>query len=87
MEGRVLWYKPSSGLGCLTSDVGRRFRFKTPGEDRAIHGGARVAFKVTEMDGDLIGVHLRVIQSGLDALAHEDQNLAREFRSVVAIDA
>ena len=62
MEGRVLWYKPGSRRGCLTSDAGRQFAFETEGEDRSIRGGARVTFKVSELDGDLVGVNVHVIQ-------------------------
>ncbi|MCK4658099.1 MAG: hypothetical protein KAV82_01130 [Phycisphaerae bacterium] len=86
MEGRVSWYKPNSGWGCLVSHAGRRFSFKTSEVDGEIHGGARVEFKVSEMGGDLVGVNVRVTQSCVDALLQENEQLAREFRSVVAIE-
>ena len=87
MEGRVLWYKPETGCGCLTSDVGGRFQFRTPGADGTIHGGAQVTFQVAEMDGELVGVNVRVVRSCVDALADENQPLVREFHSVVTFDA
>ena len=86
MEGRVSWYKPDAGWGGLVSHNGLHFSFKTPRADSTIHGGARVAFQVSEMDGQLVGVNVRVIESCVDALVHENEHLAREFRSVVAIE-
>jgi len=86
MEGRILWYKPASGTGCLLGDTGTRFPFRTRGEDDTIHGGARIAFKVSEKDGNLVGVNVRVVQSCVDILLHENEHLAREFHSVVAIE-
>ena len=87
MEGRVMWYKPGSGHGRLISNSGRRFAFHTRGEDSTIHGGARVVFKVAEMDGELVGMSVRVTESCLDALLHEHKQLAHEFSSVVTIEA
>lgn len=86
MEGRVLWYKPGSETGCLRGDSGRRFLFRTRGDGDAIHGGARVVFKVAEMDGNLVGVSVRVVQTCLDILLRENDHLARKFQEVVTIE-
>ena len=86
MEGRVMWYKPGSGQGRLVSNSGRRYAFRTRGEDHDIHGGARVAFKVAEMDGDLVAVGVRVTESCLAALVNEQRQLAHEFSLVIAIE-
>jgi|WetSurMetagenome_2_1015567.scaffolds.fasta_scaffold784664_1 hypothetical protein len=83
MEGRVIWYKPGLQQGCLVSDSGTRFTFRTRGEDDTLQGGARVVFKVSERDGDLVGVNVRVTEPGLDPLARDPGRLAQEFHTLM----
>ncbi|MCP4592226.1 MAG: hypothetical protein GY842_15950 [bacterium] len=86
MDGRVLWYKPGALRGCLISGAGRRFSFGTPTADDAVHGGAQVEFKVSENAGELVAVSVRVVQSCLEILQEESQDLASQFHQVVNIE-
>jgi hypothetical protein len=84
VEGRVLWYKPGLRRGCLVSDAGERIPFIVNGDDSGIHGGARIACRVTGVNGCRVAVDCIVLRSCQDAVAAEAGPLLCEFRSLLA---
>lgn len=89
MQGYVLVFRPTTGVGTVVAAGGRAYRFAAESGGEEIHGGDLVQFQLTTdapetrwENGPGIR-HLRILQRGADRLGAVHDALASElFRTV-----